>query len=471
MLLTLLNNNDAGATARGKINAAITAINNGVISGPTGPQGIQGSTGPNGIFTGGSLMYQSGSINPGSFSGVPLSYTASFIGTFTASYNILIDSDDQRFWTISDKTPTGFVVNSNGVSILSNTVSWVALETGNKIIGAFIGPTGPQGQTGVIGMTGATGATGPQGPVGSNGVFNAGLLMYQSGVVSGSSFSGTPLVYTASFIGSFTSSYNVMIESADQRFWTISDKTTGGFLINSNGVGSLGTVSWTAIETGNTTVGAFIGSQGPIGIQGATGVQGIQGATGTPGTNGIDGATGSQGIQGATGPQGIQGATGPQGGESYTYNTISVSATSSIFKTVSGLSFSVAGGGLYAYKFTVYWSVIDGPPNITFGVWCETSGTMSGMFTGADSAGNLVGVFPFHLSSAYLGTTQSSYTYVNSNNYTPLPSGINGFTIIEGVCIPDTSSTLDFVFSNQDMINQSTVTIQSNSIGVLKKIR
>lgn len=386
MLLTLLNNNDSGATARGKINAAITAINSGNL-GSTGPAGPQGPTGASGIFSAGTLMYQSGIIDGASFSGTQLIYTASFIGSFTSSYNVMIESTDQRVWTISNKTSTEFVINSNDITSISSSVSWTAIETGSKVIGAFIGATGPQGigATGLDGLDGATGATGPQGEIG------------------------------------------------------------------------------------------VTGATGPQGEIGATGPQGATGpyAIGIDGIDGATGATGPQGETGATGPQGPIGATGPQGGEAYTYNITSTSTNGTSLIKADGLSFSVLGGGLYSYKFTVYWTQ-DGnggtSPDIKFGVICGSNGTMSGIFTGVDSSGNVVGSFPFNLLSGYLGGTQSSYTYEGVNQSESI---VTGFTIIEGVCIPDVDSTLDFVFASGDYNGGSAgpVTIHANSIGVLKTIR
>jgi len=89
--------------------------------------------------------------------------------------------------------------------------------------------------------------------------------MYQSGEVSSSSFTGTPLYSDVSFVGTFTQSYVVNVESSDPRDWTVTDKTTSGFRLNSNSSSPLtATVSWNAIEQDNKTLGAFIGAQGPL---------------------------------------------------------------------------------------------------------------------------------------------------------------------------------------------------------------
>jgi hypothetical protein len=343
----------------------------------------------------------------------------------------------------------------------------VARDKINAAIGAInggllTGATGPQGNTGLQGQIGATGATG------ADGVFVAGLLVYQTGSINGGSFSGAPLVYTASFIGTFTASYNVTIDSNDQRFWTISSKTSSGFIISSNGVGSIDNpVNWSAIETGNTTLGAFIGSQGPQGIQGDTGADGVQGIQGIQGNTGSQGATGSQGTN----------------NEQYSYLITKVTTSTSSLTTASDLSFPIEAGRLYDYKYKISWSQ-DGrytggdnfdAPNFNFAVHCETLGTMSGIFTGVDSLGNSIGSFPFYQSSAYLAGTQSSYNYTWQTNQ--VQSVVSGFVVIEGILIPENDSVLDFRFScgyNNQLGNQHTygvVTLEPSSFGILKTIR
>jgi hypothetical protein len=130
-------------------------------TGATGAQGPQGTPGTASVDLG--FMYQSGEVLAASFSGTPLYYDITFVGTFTASYVVNVDSEDPRDWTTESKTTTGFRLISNSTTPLSSPVSWNAIEQDNKILGAFIGAVGPQGATGAQGDTGATGATGPAG--------------------------------------------------------------------------------------------------------------------------------------------------------------------------------------------------------------------------------------------------------------------------------------------------------------------
>jgi len=138
-------------------------------TGPTGPQGIQGPTGPQGIQgpTGGvdlAFMYQAGEVASTSFTGTPLYSDVTFVGIFTQSYIVNVESLDPRDWTVTNKTTTGFRLNSNSSSPLTATVSWNALEVDNKTLGAFVGAQGPLGPTGPQGIQGPLGPTGPQGP-------------------------------------------------------------------------------------------------------------------------------------------------------------------------------------------------------------------------------------------------------------------------------------------------------------------
>jgi len=153
MSLNIVNNGDSGLVARQKINAVITSINSGGLtgpSGPIGPTGPVGATGPigpagatglngaTGSFDGDILLYQTGSVSGSLFSETPLIYNVLFNGSFTASYNVSIDNDiDPRIWTITNKTISGFTINSNSSTIINGNVNWTAIETGNSTLGAF----------------------------------------------------------------------------------------------------------------------------------------------------------------------------------------------------------------------------------------------------------------------------------------------------------------------------------------------
>jgi len=144
-------------------------------TGATGAQGPQGTPGTASVDLG--FMYQSGEVLAASFSGTPLYYDITFVGTFTASYVVNVDSEDPRDWTTESKTTTGFRLISNSTTPLSSPVSWNAIEQDNKILGAFIGAVGPQGATGASGDTGATGSTGATGPAGSPQTLSDTLLL------------------------------------------------------------------------------------------------------------------------------------------------------------------------------------------------------------------------------------------------------------------------------------------------------
>ena len=57
----------------------------------------------------------------------------------------------------------------------------------------------------------------------------------KSGIVSNSTWTGTPLNYQVSFTSAFPSSnYSVTVTGGDARVWTIESVTVNGFIINSN---------------------------------------------------------------------------------------------------------------------------------------------------------------------------------------------------------------------------------------------
>jgi hypothetical protein len=57
----------------------------------------------------------------------------------------------------------------------------------------------------------------------------------KSGIVSNTTFTGTPLNYQVSFTSAFPSSnYSVTVTGGDARVWTVESITVNGFIINSN---------------------------------------------------------------------------------------------------------------------------------------------------------------------------------------------------------------------------------------------
>jgi hypothetical protein len=184
--------------------------------------------------------------------------------------------------------PSGYTLVTDG----SGNLSW-GFNGGPTGQTGATGSTGSQGDIGatgatgadstLLGPTGATGATGSQGATG--GVDNQ--FLYQSNVVDGASFSGSPLYYDVTFVGTFTASYVVSIDSEEVRDWSTSNKTATGFRLESNSTSVLvEDVYWNAIENTSTTLGSFIGSQGPQGATGATGATGADGSTGSTGSAG-----------------------------------------------------------------------------------------------------------------------------------------------------------------------------------------
>ena len=166
-----------------------------------------------------------------------------------------------------------------------------------SVEGSILGPTGATGNTGAQGIqgiqgpTGATGSDGINGATGATGAYSGPTFMMQSDIIMGSSFSGTPSYYDVIFVGSFTSSYIVTLDSSEPRDWTVTDKTVTGFRVISNSVASFtNSVTWMAIETNDNNYGMFVGAQG---IQGPTGPQGVTGSDAS-----------MVGPTGATGPQG-----------------------------------------------------------------------------------------------------------------------------------------------------------------------
>jgi hypothetical protein len=270
-------------------------------TGATGPQGIQGPIGPTGS------QGATGATGTQGIQGVTGATGASIVAGSVSNDTLILEDSNGVTFSIS-----GSILGPTGATGLQGEIG----ATGPQGIQGPIGATGPQGIQGVIGPTGATGgdiiagfvvgdtlvlentvsgtfavsgsilgptgATGPQGiqgATGATGTFQGDVIMFQTGEVLAASFSGSPLIYDVSFIGTFTASYVVNIDSIDPRDFTISNKSGSGFRINTNSSTALTEpVEWMAIETSNSVIGAFIGAQGPMGVDGATGPTGATGS-------------------------------------------------------------------------------------------------------------------------------------------------------------------------------------------------
>lgn len=66
----------------------------------------------------------SGTVAPGLFSGTPKKFAVTFPTLGTAAYAINITGGDARSWTIESQVATGFVINSNADTALTQNVNW-----------------------------------------------------------------------------------------------------------------------------------------------------------------------------------------------------------------------------------------------------------------------------------------------------------------------------------------------------------
>jgi hypothetical protein len=99
-----------------------------VVPGPIGPTGadstVPGPTGP----TGPSLLIQRevGTFSGQDTVGIPLSYTVSFGVTFSGDYLVNVESSALRLFTVTNKNPNGFVIETNSNQLFDNVVYWQA---------------------------------------------------------------------------------------------------------------------------------------------------------------------------------------------------------------------------------------------------------------------------------------------------------------------------------------------------------
>lgn len=78
-----------------------------------------------------SLLYKSGTVSSGSFSGSPLKATVTFASPFgSTAYSITITGIDSRAWSYESKLAGSFVINANAAAALTGEVSWQAIASG-----------------------------------------------------------------------------------------------------------------------------------------------------------------------------------------------------------------------------------------------------------------------------------------------------------------------------------------------------
>ena len=92
------------------------------------------SNGANWLVTGGigtnviSNSVKSSSVPNNSFTGNPKKYSVVFASSFPSSnYSPVVTGGDARSWTIESVTASGFTINSNSDTSLSNTTFWIAV--------------------------------------------------------------------------------------------------------------------------------------------------------------------------------------------------------------------------------------------------------------------------------------------------------------------------------------------------------
>lgn len=194
------------------------------------------------------------------------------------------------------------------------------------------------------------------------------------------------------------------------------------------------------------------GPKGPTGLQGPPGPQGPQGVPGTNGTNGTNGAQGPQGIQG------VQGVQGPAGPSILTTCKITVDLSPNSTVTMgdaTGLSFAVANGTYYAYRFLVLFQTAAITTGIRLSV-THPAATLTAYTAlipaAADAVNALYSGWGTASDDAVVGTG------VQAANTTYLAT-------LEGVLLPSAGGTLQLRFASE--VAASAVTVKRGSAGIL----
>lgn len=80
-----------------------------------------------------SRINKSGELTPSDFSGNPLVATVTFATPFPdLNYEAFVEGQgtDVRVWSVFNKTPSGFSINSNASNTILNNVFWFTIKTG-----------------------------------------------------------------------------------------------------------------------------------------------------------------------------------------------------------------------------------------------------------------------------------------------------------------------------------------------------
>jgi hypothetical protein len=218
--------------------------------GPTGPQGIQGPIGPTGP------QGSQGPQGPQGNVGAPFQIVKTYL-----SEAILL----------SDVPPTGvlpgqFAIVETGdpnnpensrLFLWDFTLQWIYITDLSGTEG-LQGPQGPQGPQGIQGATGS--------------IDGVDTFAVWSGTFSGSTMTGIPLTYDVTMPTSL-GDYMVTIESDTPRDWTITNKTSTTFTIESNSTTPItDIVSWNAQElVSGSAIALSVGPQGATGPTGGSG--------------------------------------------------------------------------------------------------------------------------------------------------------------------------------------------------------
>jgi len=284
-------------------------------SGTSGIDGIQGDAGTSGT----SMTYTSFSTDIVPYSiGLKLfniTYTSTLSYTSGQVLKIIDPSNTSNF-LIGEVTSSGvnyvyvdirqvsgtgtnndWVLNLggyNGTSGLSGTsgINGTSGLDGTSGLSGTSGINGTSGSSGVSGTSGFDGTSGTsgesiQGPIGPTGSWSGLTIDMRSGTASGDEFTGISSLNKDVILATpINFAYYVIVDSAAVRNWTVVNKTSTGFTIESNSTTPFtDMVYWNASEFGSGNIGTIVGATGADGLNGTSGTSGF----GTNGTSGQGG--------------------------------------------------------------------------------------------------------------------------------------------------------------------------------------
>lgn len=375
-----LNSKKLGPTGQNGLNGSTGPSGSNGITGSTGPQGLQGAnyttpgTSSTPLTIGQITTTTSFQVNPnlfwspGQIARVAQNYNTYFLAVVNSYSNTTLNLNTPKLQVGTGTPNTQWSIALNPAPGRQGNTGSTGTTGPYGPTGSLgpIGPSGPQGSTGNTGLTGPTGITGETGNLFATTAISLTIINFSSPILS------TSFTIPPNLSWSFAQTAIISPTSAPSSYFFAKVNSYSNTTITFNPATSQ--TSGASFPPGTQwyiNLDGAPGRQGPTGPQGTTGPTGPTGPTGTTGNTGATGITGPTGpigptgLIGQTGCTGITGITGPTGAKyktlansSTAYAIGSINTTTEFTTLTPNLSWSVAQTAIIGLGATSYFTAI-----------------------------------------------------------------------------------------------------------------